>query len=216
MNIRIKGYKAAVGKLEAVVGKGMRSRAPCRFRLRHSWDDPKESTLRSEDVLKAKCEFCHSEYSLSLAGVPELGRSFLRLQHSFTLKDEYTNPKAHAFKLWLEFCSEIKKGQGRSAADKRKANTKRARTHAKLQEEFDELLVRRHHKLKAKYGESPFPEHRQLIESMRNRESSRRTAHPFLRGLIELERRETDHLICAELEKIILGRPDARQPQRLR
>jgi hypothetical protein len=205
LNIRIKGYKAAVRKLEAAVGKGMRNCVPCRFRLRLSWPNPEKSRLRSEEVFKAKCEFCQSEYGLSLAGVPELGRSFLRLQYSFTLKDEYTNPKAHAFKLWLEFSSENKKGQGRSAADKRKANMKRARINAKLQEEFDELLMRKHKRLKAKYGELPFPEHRELIESVRNRESRRSTTHPNLRGLIELERRETGHLICAELEKIIWG-----------
>ena len=206
LNIRLKSYKAAVSRLEAVVGKGMNNCVSCLLTLCHYWPDPEEvnskaSKLQSEDIFWAKCEFCHAEYGLSLTGFPEEGRKIIRLEHSFTLEDEYINPKAHAFKLWQEFWPENKRG--RSAGNQQSINNKRARTRSQLQKKFDELVERKHRRLKAKYGALPFPEHKQLIESVEESQRQRRNA--FISDLNRLVQEETDYLICAELEKLIWG-----------
>src|ERR1044071_700609 len=99
----IKSLEVAIKRLEAAAGKGRKYCAHCRFTLRNSWPDPKKPKPRPEDVLKAKCEFCHSEYNVILANTSEAEREALRLHYSFTLEDQYTNPKAHALIQWLNF-----------------------------------------------------------------------------------------------------------------
>lgn len=58
--------------------------------------------------------------------------------------------------------------------------------------------------MEAKYG-PPFPEHMQLIESIEARERNKRRPGIYVEGLFDLEEEELQHLIRAELEKIIWG-----------
>lgn len=205
LSTRIKSLEASVKRLEAAAGKGQRQCAYCRYTLRHSWPDPKKPKMCMEDVLTAKCEFCHSTYTINLANVPEGERDAYRLHYSFTLEDQYTNPKAHALELWLEF-RRRKNSPKRRAHIKEKANDDpNARAYAKLLQEMQALFARKHKRFKAKYGYPPFPEHMQLIESVRNRARQKRNTQTFVPGLFDLEQEETGHLICAELEKIIWG-----------
>ena len=92
------------------------------------------------------------------------------------------------------------KGECRAAPKGKVRRDPLARAGAKLSEECDWLIARREKKLKAKYGE-PFPELYELIKGVRNRE--RRKA--YAPGLAPLEREETEHLVRAELEKVIWG-----------
>jgi hypothetical protein len=192
----VKSLEAAVRRLEKAAGRGPRYCAFCRYARPAS---PRPNTPE-EEVLNRKCEFCYSEYALHLS-LPGEDTEVLRMFFSHTLEDRYTDPKAHAITLWWVFKPERVEKAERLAAPKEKAKRDPlARAGARLSEEVDWLIARRQNKLEAKYGE-PFPEHYQLIETVRNRER-RKTYAP---GLAALEREETQHLIRAELEKIVWG-----------
>lgn len=206
LSTRIQGLKKAVKRLEAAAGKGQKYCAHCRYMFRHSWPDPKRPKPLPEDVVTGKCEFCHSEYKLSIAGTPEDERDATRLHYSFTLEDLYTNPKAHALELWRETRRERKRAKTNHALAKKKVkNDPKVRALNRLAEEVGKLFEQKHKRLCAKYGDDPFPEHTQIIESVRNSARNKRETGVYAQGLFELEMEETDHLICAELEKIIWG-----------
>lgn len=200
----IKSLEARIKRVEAAAGKGQRHCARCRLHKRHIWPDPNRSRPQPDDILKAKCVLCSSEYPINLAGTSKEKREALRLYFSFTLEDQYTNPKAHALVLWFKYGLKVKKRRKHLARAKAK-NDPKAHALAQLREEVASLLAQKHKRLRAKYGESPFPEQKQLIESVQNREHKKRDLDVYVGGLYELEQEETGHLICAELEKIIWG-----------
>lgn len=190
--------------MEAAAGKGQRC-AMCRLTLRKSWPDPNKPKPRPEDLIQARCEFCHSDYTASLANTAVELREAFRLHYSFTLEDQYTNPKAHALQLWLEIRQDGQKRRKHGTNAKAKINNKGTSALAKLREDARNLITQKHKRLQAKYGEQPFPEHMQIIKSVRNREHSKRNAGGYVKGLFDLEQQETAYLICSELEKIIWG-----------
>lgn len=203
----IKSLETRIKRLEASAKKGQRYCAYCRFALRRSWPDPKKPKPSPEDVVKAKCEFCHSEYTVSLAEKSEEEREALRLQYSYTMEDQYIDPKAHALVLWLNYWPDRKqrqkkkgRAQSRPKANKRPLDS----TFVQLRDEVGELIANKRKSLKSKYGTSVFPEQQQLIESVQNRERDKRKG-VYVQGLFDLEMEETRYLICAELEKIIWG-----------
>ncbi len=197
--------KTRIKRLEAAVGIGQKC-ASCRFTLRTSLPNPKKSMQPSKDVIYVRCEFCNFDFALSLAEVPEAEREAVRLQYSFTLEDYYTNPKAHALELWFSHRPQSKKNTVPRRGTVRKAkNNSSTYIFNKLLEEMNTLLAQKHKRLKFKYGDSPFPEHTQLIESVRNRENNKRDSSVYVRGVFDLEQEKTQHMICAELEKIIWG-----------
>lgn len=203
MNLR-----ARIKRLEDAAGKGWRHCAACRLTRRHEWIDPKQPKPPPEDVLKTKCEYCHSESTVSLANTPEEEREAFRLLYSATIEDQYTNPKVHALLLWLSFDPQLKKRkENRAKVSGPAKDDPNTRLRNKLQAELDKLIARKHKRLKAKYGDSPFPEHYQLIESVRERERHKRNPGVYVKGLFELEQAEIEQLIRAELEKIIWGEP---------
>jgi hypothetical protein len=63
----IRSLRAAVRRLEAAAGKGPRYCAFCRYVQGLSRPDPNGPEPTPEEVLKARCEFCNSEYSLYLS-----------------------------------------------------------------------------------------------------------------------------------------------------
>jgi hypothetical protein len=194
----IRSLRAAVRRLEEAAGKGPRHCAFCRYVQGLSRTDPKGP--KPNEVLTTTCEFCNSEYSLDLSMRGE-DPEVLRMYFSYTLEDRYIDPKAHAITLWWELKPERGKDAKRLVAPKRKAKRDPlARAGARLSEELHWLFARKNKQLKTKYGE-PFPEHYQLIKMVRNRE--RRKA--YAPGLAALEREETEHLVRAELEKIVWG-----------
>jgi len=69
----------------------------------------------------------------------------------------------------------------------------------------EKLYARQQKRLAAKYGDSPFPEQLQLVESVRNKERRVRKPGLYVKGLSDMEDREADLAVCAELEKIIWG-----------
>lgn len=201
---RVKGLEFRIKRLEAAAGKGQRC-AWCRLILRKTWPDPNKPKLRSEDVIQARCEFCHSDYTASLTSTPVELREAFRLYYSFSLEDQYTNPKAHALQLWLQIRPDGRKRSESSAAARAKIDNKGTRALAKLREDTRNLIAQKQKRLQAKYGEQPFPEHMQIIESGRNRKHSKRNAGGYIQGLFDLEQQENEYLICSELEKIIWG-----------
>lgn len=209
LSARISGLESAVKRLESLAGMG-RKCAFCRLTMRSSWPAPAATKPLPEDILKVKCQFCRLDYTVSLAGVPAEERDTRLLYYSFTLEDYYTNPKSHAFGLWLESRPERwkkKEAQAVRAARGRKSKeTPGARALAALREEVKKLVAQKHTALKAKYGEDPFPEQRQLVESVRAAQTGKRKPKVYPPGLFDLQREETGHLVCAELEKIVWGK----------
>lgn len=157
-------------------------------------------------MIRARCEFCHSDYTANLASLPVELREAYRLYYSFSLEDQYTNPKAHALQLWIDFQPEPQNRREHSARARAKVkNSKSASALANLREEVRNLILQKRKRLQAKYGEQPFPEHMQIIESVENRKRDKRDGNYYVQGLFDLEQQETAHLICSELEKIIWG-----------
>jgi hypothetical protein len=203
MKAELRRLKARVRRLEDAVGKGQRNCASCRYMPRHSWSDPQWGA--PGDLFVARCEFCHSEY---VAGLKEGGGSdweMIRLMHSFTLEDQYVDPKANAVRLLCEtkFAPNARAREIGRTLEARSKKDPGVRTFLRLRDESIRLEERKRQRLRAKYGDDPFPEHGRLIESVRNR--GRRAQGLYADGLPELEKEETKHLICAELEKLIWG-----------
>jgi hypothetical protein len=207
MNSGIKHLKAAVRRLEDALGKGQRNCAYCRFRVRRLWPDPKRAV--PNDLFMAKCEFCHSDYPASLKWEREGDREMLRLVLSFTLEDQYTNPKAHAVQLWMDSrnAPNAKTRELTRTLHNRAKKEVGVRTFIKLRDEIIGLYERKHQELRARYGDDPFPEHRRIIESLRSR--ARRAPSVYVEGLHELEKEETECLMRAEMEKIVWGQASA-------
>ena len=136
----------------------------------------------------------------------ETDREICRLRCSFTLQDQYVNPKAHAVMLWRANKAGRQKIRSRSKSVEEWAKKDpNARRYVKLSDEHLELFNKKDQKLQAKYGGPPFPEHWDLIESIERREGRAKQLEVFVPELSELEQEEISHLICAELERIIFG-----------
>ena len=202
---RLKGLEAAVKRLEAAAGMGRRHCAFCRYYVRHSWPDPDAPERPREDYIEARCEFCRSKYTRSLAEVSHEDREAYRLHYSFTLEDLYVNPKAHALSLWVQHRTG-RREQRRAPLARGGKKGRGARALSELREAADELLARKHERLDAEYGGPPFPDHVRLVESVESESLGKRRPGCFVSGLSELEGREADLAVCAELEKIIWGR----------
>jgi hypothetical protein len=194
---RYRSLESAVSRLEAAAGKGQRYCAYCRSAQYRPLPGSNEPKPRPEDLLKRKCDFCYSECTTNFAGLPAEEREVWRLFFSYTEEDRFTDPKAHAVTMWWSFRAELKELRKPRAAAKRSVKGGAAN---KSLDEFGRILARKHKKLRAKYGE-PFPEQRQLIDSIENRK--RRDA--YAPGLADLEREETCYLAWAEMEKIFRG-----------
>lgn len=203
MRLRTK-LKTRIKKLEAAVEKGQRYCPYCRFMLRHTLPNPNKPKVQPNEIIKARCELCNSEYLVSLESVPQSEREMFSLKFLFTLEDQYTNPKAHALALWWGFTPKRKKGERYLTKDKTKKDPN-VRMLEELRDRVQKSYERKHEKLKAKYGHNPFPEHFQLIKSIRMRKGRDKNTGVFVPDLSELEGEETDCLTRAELEKIICG-----------
>ena len=204
---RLKGLEAAVKRLEAAAGKGQRTGAFGPYPRRHIWPPPTRAGPRAGDFIEARCEFCRSKYPVSLAGIPEDERDAYRLHYTFTIEDNYRDPRAHALTLWLQYWPQPEEARAPQPPPARKngKGSRGARALARLREDYDRLFARKHKKLVAKYGASLFPEQIQLVESMINERRGKRRSFGYLDRLHELKGRETGLAICAELEKIIWG-----------
>jgi hypothetical protein len=210
---RIKSLDSRVKRLEIGAGKGQRC-AYCRFKLRTHWPDQDKPTPMPEDTMLITCEFCHTIYSTSLAGIPAEEHDAFRLHGSFSLEDHYTNPKAYALNVWMELRPETQKMQTR--IPRARAKIKRGKTPTardKLRKAAINLIAQKCKRLEAKYGERPFPEQAQIIESAENKLRNKRNGNDYahgpnvyVEGLFELERQENAHLIRSKLEKIIWGK----------
>jgi hypothetical protein len=205
MGADLRGLRARVRRLEDAVGKGQRNCPYCRFIVGKLWPDPKRAV--PDDVFMVTCEFCRSEYPVTLKHEREGERELLRLTLSFTLEDQYTDPRAHAAGLLLNYLTapDAQARELRRSIDSRAKTDPKARTFVRLRDEITALYDQTHKMLRAKYGDDPFPEQARLIESIRSRE--RRSPEVYVNGLYELEAEETNYLIGAELEKIIWGQP---------
>ena len=207
---RICSLKASVRRLEALAGKGARC-GLCRIGTRLLSVGSEKESGRAEGTVKVRCEFCHNEFLRSLKEIPEDDREFYRLTYPFTMEDEFTDPRAHAAALWQAYrpWPEEEEGAGatRQRGAKRKAkNDPRVRTLNALHAQYQEARERRGKWLVARYGADPFPEHRRLVEAVRKSARDTHTEELYVHGLPELRTEETRYLVCAELEKIIVGR----------
>jgi hypothetical protein len=208
--VRISSLKASLRRLEAAAGKGARC-AYCRLVIRTSFIGSERQPDRAEQFVEVECEFCHTRCSYSLKGRPEADRDFYRLTYSFTMKDEFTDPRAHAAALWQAYrpWPEEEKGAGATrqrSAERKAKNDPRVRTLNALRDQYQEARERRRKRLVLRYGADPFPEHRRLVEAIRKRARDARGEEPYAPGLPELRAEETRYLVCAELEKILIGR----------
>ncbi|HYY97958.1 MAG TPA: hypothetical protein VE642_05160 [Pyrinomonadaceae bacterium] len=196
--------EARVKRIEAAVGKGRRNCPYCRYA---SIALPPSRKMRpGEEMVREKCEFCHSEHFSSLRGMSEPEREVGRLIAASTSKDCFTDPRIRAAWLWFGYNPEKKKAKGVRKAERDKTkNDPKARAFFKLDDEYDRLLDIRVKRLKERYGEDPFPEITTLIESIEGRGKKNPEDNLIDPELDDLEREETSRLICAELEKIMFG-----------
>jgi hypothetical protein len=206
----LKSLGAALTRLEAASGMGRKNCPVCRWYQRRSGPDPKNPEPYPGDLLTSKCEFCHSEYTTDLTGKSEEEREEIRLENSITLKDEYTDSRASAYRLWTWF-QPWQKQIWKKLEEDQKPTDPNARASQKLCSELESLMKRRHKRLQAKYGEDPFPEHGRLARAIADAEPGRRKKMSFyVEGYRDLEWEETRCLISAQLEKIIWGEVWAR------
>ncbi len=207
---RIGSLKASVRRLEALAGKGAQC-SLCRIGVRLlSVGSGKESS-RAEGAVRVKCEFCQNQFLRSLKGIPEGDREFYRLTCPFTMEDEFTDPRAHAAALWRAYRPWPEEGEGagatrRRGAERKAKNDPRVRTLNALRAQYQEARERRRKRLVARYGADPFHEHRRLVEAIRKSARDAHSEELYVPGLPELRAEETRYLVCAGLEKIIVGR----------
>lgn len=202
---RLGALEAKVKRLEAAAGKGRRNCPRCR--LYSSALPPGLEIKPSDDVVREKCEFCHSEYFSSLKGMSEAERKVGRLIARSTTEDSFTDPKVRASWYWFKYRpnrEERVEGAEQALQDRAKSDS-RLRAFLKLDEEYDRVFDLRIKSLKAKYGEDPFPEITRLIKDIQDRARSGPPDNAHISGLRDLEEEETGRLICAELEKIMFG-----------
>lgn len=207
---RIKSLEAAIKRLEDAAGKGRKHCAYCQFMMSPLVPGQNQRKPCPEEPVNARCEFCYSRYIINLASFPEDEREAWRLYYSFTMKDQYTNPKAYALQIWVGIRHDPKKAQGDSINPTGKVNNQDSQAHYMLLDELCKLSERKRNMLRAKYGVHPFPEITQLMKSVKDRDRSNRKTNTFVEGLSELDEEETRLLMSAEMEKIIWGevRPD--------
>lgn len=123
------------------------------------------------------------------------------------------NPKADALRLWLNHrpqqnvspVEEPWQQQRISAQAMTKGQTAEQRFFSKLLQENNDLVEKRYRMLQTAYGKPRFSEQYELIKSVRARAEGERNARRHVKGLDKLEEDRINHLICAELEKIIWG-----------
>lgn len=126
------------------------------------------------------------------------------------MEDEFTDPRAHAAALWQAYRPRQEEeggGTTRQRGVERKAKKEpRVRALNALRAQYQEARERRRKRLVLRYGADPFPEQRRLIEAVREGARSARPKELYVPGLLDLQLEETDLLVCAELEKIVVGR----------
>jgi hypothetical protein len=159
------------------------------------------------------CEYCHTKFAIHLGAFPEEDRDAWRLWFSLTSEVRYLNPKAHALGLWLNHRPQQNgnlpedqwQQQRISAQGMTKGQTAEQRLFSKLLQENNDLVEKRYRMLQAVYGRPRFSEQYELIKSVRAKAEVERNARCHVKGLDKFEADRINHLICAELEKIIWG-----------
>lgn len=230
MNFRTgtNGLKARLKRVEDLAGKGRRNCPSCRLLLRRQWPDPTKPRARPEDFVGVICQFCHTESAIYLGNIPEEERDAWRAWYPISTEFWYLNRKANALGMWLERRPQLNQSAqdghwqqhqqewqhqaaSRGAA---KGQTPGQRLVTELWREKNDLLGRKLKMLWVAYGEMPFrKEQQELIESVRAKAEAERKERSHVKGLERFEKLRTEHLVCAELEKIIWGevRPQTRK-----
>lgn len=149
MRADIRGLKARVRRLEDAVGKGQRNCPYCRYTVSKLWPDTKGAI--PDDLFMATCEFCRSEYPVTLKYEREGERELLRLTLSHTWESRYTDPKAHVAGLLLDHLTafDAQARELRRSIDSRAKTDPRVRTFVRLRDEIAALYERTHEKLRA-------------------------------------------------------------------
>jgi hypothetical protein len=215
LTLSVKSLTASMRRLEAAARKGPRHCPECRREgTRSLWEDPALPPPCPEDMITVKCEICHFECIVNLAGKSEHEREFLLIAYSIRLEDTYREPKAHATSLWLCFLRRARKTRARrqkpvsvglAGSEIARLDTASRRLASKLEAVSTYIQNKQERMLVAKYGEYPFPEHYTLIEEVKGRANDSRRVAPNVEGLEQLEAERIDYLVCAELEKIVWG-----------
>jgi hypothetical protein len=200
-----RSLRSALRKLEAEAAERQRSCAYCLFR-REMWPLPKGRSDESYKAAVMRCEFCLAKLKLGLPAWLLLHSYNMREKFTHTCEHLYTDKAVHAFWVWSSHKMAIFMLQGSSSAGgvkpRKPAPNRRLE---RIEGESNRLLMRRHKRLRAKYGE-PFPEYARVVNSVFNREGGRASRYLHLGGFKALYDQETHHLVCAEMEKVIRGR----------
>jgi hypothetical protein len=108
----IRSLEVAIGRLEAAVGKGRGNCPACRTNLRPTLNDPTTPSAPPESLVKTKCEFCLTEHTVDLSSIAKDEREIYRLIYTYTLEDQYADPKANAFHMWFYYRFSLEKKRG--------------------------------------------------------------------------------------------------------
>jgi hypothetical protein len=190
--------------LEAEVAERQRSCAHCIYQ-RERWPLPKGRSDESYEAAVMRCEFCRAKLTLGLPAWLPLHSYIMREKFSHTCEHLYTNKAVHAFWVWSSHKMAIFTLQGSpSAGGVKPRKPAPDRRLERIGGESNRLLMRRHKRLRAKYGE-PFPEHAQIVNSVVNREGGRAPQYLYAEAFKALYNQETHYLVCAEMEKVIWG-----------
>jgi hypothetical protein len=200
-----RSLKSAVRKLEAAAAERQKACAYCRYQ-REVWPVPKGRPAEPEEVVTKRCEFCRAKLTIGLPVELTLHSYIVRENFPHTCERWYTDKSVHAFSIWsssMMAIFTIQLALSRNGDKPQKPRRNFAREN--LEREYNRLLMRRHKRLRAKYGE-PFPEHRETVNSVVNRERGRLSPYLHVEAFKGLYDQETHYLICAEMEKVFWGK----------
>jgi hypothetical protein len=197
--------EAAVRKLEVAAVERQKACAYCRYK-REAWPLPKGRPVKPEEVITKRCEFCRAKLTIGLPVELQLHSYIVRESFPHTCERRYTDKSVHAFSIWsssMMAIFTIQLALSRNGDKPRKPWRNFAREN--LEREYNRLLMCRHKRLRARYGE-PVPEHRETVNSVVNRERRRLSPYLHLEAFKGLYDQETHYLICAEMEKVFRGK----------
>lgn len=213
----IRGLEAKIKKLENTIGQKRRNCPACHYReIRRLLDaSGAPFRLRPDELIERRCEICNAKRSINLVASPEDEYKAGRLWCSFTQEEYYTDPIAHAINEWWKHRVRISRRRasggyaGSAHGEARPQTQKETRGEqllSQLRKELINFKAEKRKALEAKYGASPFPEQKELIEATRARVHMKRRDGAWS-GLeiLDMDLERIDYLVCAEMEKIIWG-----------
>lgn len=219
MNYVTRNIAARLGRLEKLAGKD--SCPSCRLERREAWPGPSQDPAL---YVIACCGVCGRSWAVSLESFDEGRRPMLRLYAEVTAEDVFTDPRAWAAREWILSWEEVLRtrewaarriaasyGFVRAYEERPRVRTPEVKLRAHLEQEALAKRDRVFKRLRARYGENPFPELAARIAAIKSPDyNALYKGEPFAFyvsfGQIDDIECEAGLLLkCAEAERIALG-----------